>query len=224
MFVLSMENGCTALTRHTRISIHNAAVRPRAAPAQGRRPSCGRRWCRRGDHQDVFLRHRRRLLSLPRAALYARPTSDRRRPGLCSSAHVMFQGLKVNSSSAAALEVLHALCVAGEVERFGVDVVVVDPADVAVGQILPANLDVVLALQAEFAALRTARRPPRRRSLSSMPPPSSLKIWMAPSCAICSMPLTNCLRFIVSTLPRCARNARARTWGCPRTQTASSPW
>ena len=24
------------------------------------------------------------------------------------------------------------------------------------------------------------------------------KIWMAPSCAICSTPLTNCLRFIVS--------------------------
>ena len=33
---------------------------------------------------------------------------------------------------------------------------------------------------------------------SSKPLSGILKIWMAPSCAICSTPLTNCLRFIVS--------------------------
>ena len=33
---------------------------------------------------------------------------------------------------------------------------------------------------------------------SSMPEFGSLKIWIAPSCAICSVPLMNCLRFIES--------------------------
>ena len=43
--------------------------------------------------------------------------------------------------------------------------------------------------------------------ISANPASCSWKIWMAPSCAICSTPFTNCLRFIESnwmTLAKCS--------------------
>ena len=48
----------------------------------------------------------------------------------------------------------------------------------------------------------------RVRLIDSIPPLYSWKIWMAPSCAICVTPFTNCLRFMESI-----RRTRAKCSG-----------
>ena len=50
---------------------------------------------------------------------------------------------------------------------------------------------------------------------SSMPAYGTLKIWMAPSWAICSVPLMNCLRFMVSlgdTRMKCSGSKVGMPW------------
>jgi hypothetical protein len=60
------------------------------------------------------------------------------------------------------------------------------------------RISTLYSLFRRYSSTSSCSTPTTPTMTSSMPPPTSRKIWMAPSWAICSMPFTNCLRFMVS--------------------------
>ena len=99
---------------------------------------------------------------------------------------------------AVALEILDDLGVARELELLNIEVllIILNPANVLIRQVFADDLNVILVLQ--YSSTSNCSTPTTPTITDSIPAFGSRKIWIAPSCAICSTPLTNCLRLSVS--------------------------